>query len=125
MTTSRRQFLKGAAATAAFTILPRHVLGGKGYIAPSDQLTKGIIGVGGMGTQHYDYTGDRLVAICDVDKNHLADGAKLAEQKNFGKVACYDNFMDLIHDPNVDIVHIATPPHWHAIMSIEAAKAGK
>ena len=46
--TTRRQFLKGAAATAAFTILPRHVLGGKGYIAPSDQLTKGIIGFGGI-----------------------------------------------------------------------------
>ena len=45
--TSRRNFIKGAAASvAAFTILPRNVLGGKGYIAPSDQLTKGIIGVG-------------------------------------------------------------------------------
>lgn len=44
---------------------------GVGYTAPSDQLTKGIIGVGGMGRGHYGYAGTRLVAICDVDKNHL------------------------------------------------------
>ena len=52
----RREFLKkAAAAAAAFTIVPRHVLGGMGYTAPSDQLTKGIIGVGGMGRGHFDY----------------------------------------------------------------------
>ena len=122
----RRSFIKKtAAATAAFTILPRHVLGGKGYIAPSDQLTRGIIGVGGMGVGHYDYPGARLTAICDVDKNHLAAGVELAKTKGIGQVAAYENWLDLIHDPNVDVVHIATPPHWHGLMSIEAAKAGK
>ena len=51
----RREFLKTFAGMAALTVVPRHVLGGVGYTAPSDQLTKGIIGVGGMGRGHYGY----------------------------------------------------------------------
>ena len=70
MKTNRRDFLKTLGGIAAFTIVPRHVLG-NGFIAPSDQLTKGIIGTGGMGRGHVDYAGTRLVAVCDVDKNHL------------------------------------------------------
>jgi hypothetical protein len=52
---SRRNFIRNSAAVAAgFFIVPRHVLG-KGYIPPSDQLTKGIIGLGGMGRGHIEY----------------------------------------------------------------------
>ena len=120
MKTNRRDFLKTLGGIAAFTIIPRHVLG-NGYIAPSDQLTKGIIGTGGMGRGHLNYGGTRLVAVCDVDKNHLELGKALVKEK----IAAYHDFRDLILDPNVDIVHIATPPHWHGIMSVEAAKAGK
>ena len=65
---SRRQFLQNAVAViAGFSIIPRHVLG-RGFLAPSDQLTKGIIGLGGMGRGHINYAGTRVVAICDVDK---------------------------------------------------------
>ncbi|MEY4728173.1 MAG: hypothetical protein RLZZ390_697, partial [Bacteroidota bacterium] len=72
---SRRSFLRNSAAIAAgFFIVPRHVLG-RGYIPPSDQLTKGIIGVGGMGRGHIPYAGTRVVAICDVDKKHLNEVA--------------------------------------------------
>lgn len=118
---SRRSFLRNSAAIAAgFFIVPRHVLG-KGYIPPSDQLTKGIIGVGGMGRGHIPYAGTRVVAICDVDKNHLNDVA----QSIGGGVKTFHDHRELIALPEVDIVHIATPPHWHAIMAIEAAKAGK
>ena len=120
MRTNRRDFLKTLGGIAAFTIVPRHVLG-KGFIAPSDQLTKGIIGTGGMGRGHVNYAGTRLVAVCDVDKKHLELGKQLVKEK----IAAYHDFRDLILDPNVDIVHIATPPHWHGIMSVEAAKAGK
>ncbi len=74
---SRRKFLKSAVvAGAGFTIIPRHVLGGNGFIPPSDQLTKAIIGVGGMGRGHIPYEGTRVVAICDVDTEHLALGTK-------------------------------------------------
>ena len=52
----RRNFLsRSVSAAIAFTIIPRHVLGGPGFMPPSDQLTKGIIGVGGMGLGHFDY----------------------------------------------------------------------
>jgi len=118
---SRRRFLKNTAAIiAGFSIVPRHVLG-KGFLAPSDQLTKGIIGVGGMGRGHIPYAGTRVVAICDVDKNHLSEVA----DKIGGGVKTFHDHRELINLPEVDIVHIATPPHWHGIMAVEAAKAGK
>lgn len=128
MQESRRNFFKTLGAVGLFTIVPRHVLGGNGRIAPSDQLTKGIIGVGGIGRSSYHFSSDktcRLVAMCDVDKNHLTQAAGMAKERFGENVSTYGNFMDLIQDPNVDVVHIATPPHWHALMSIEAAKAGK
>ncbi|MBP3773962.1 MAG: Gfo/Idh/MocA family oxidoreductase [Bacteroidaceae bacterium] len=128
MKTNRRTFLKTAGALGLFTIVPRRVLGGKGYIAPSDQLTKGIIGVGGIGKSTSHFTSDehyRLVAICDVDKKHLKQAQDLAQSKFNERLKEYSYFMDLIKDENVDIVHIATPPHWHGLMAVEAAKAGK
>lgn len=128
MKTNRRQFLKSLGALGLFTIVPRKVLGGPGYIAPSDQLTKGIIGTGGIGRTSNHFTSSsacRLVALCDVDQKHLEQAKDMAK-KNFNEeVQTYHNFLDLIKDPNVDIVHIATPPHWHGIMTVEAAKAGK
>ncbi|MEY4336251.1 MAG: hypothetical protein RLZZ45_1170 [Bacteroidota bacterium] len=118
---SRRKFLQSSAlAAAGFFIVPRHVLG-KGFIPPSDQLTKGIIGVGGMGRGHIPYAGTRVVAICDVDKNHLLEAQKLVG----GNIKTFHDHRELINLPEVDIVHIATPPHWHGIMAVEAAKAGK
>ena len=118
---SRREFIKKSAiAAATFTIVPRFVLG-KGYLAPSDQLTKGIIGVGGMGRNHIPYGGTRVVAICDVDKNHLQDVAKML---NNGAKTMAD-YRELIQLPEVDIVHVATPPHWHGIIAADAARAGK
>ena len=80
MGTNRRDFLKTLGGVALFSIVPRHVLG-NGYIAPSDQLTKGIIGTGGMGRGHLNYGGTRLVAVCDVDKNHLELGKNLVKEK--------------------------------------------
>ena len=119
---SRRRFIKNSlGALAAITIVPRHVLGGPGYLAPSDYLTKGVIGVGTMGRGHFDYAGTKLVAVCDVDKNHL----KLALEKAPKGVKALKDYRELIQLPEVDIVHIATPPHWHGIMAADAARAGK
>ncbi|MBR0111705.1 MAG: Gfo/Idh/MocA family oxidoreductase [Bacteroidales bacterium] len=133
MDESRRSFLKKTGVgIAAATILPRKVFGKMGgpndFIAPSDQLTKGIIGTGGIGRSSYHFTSDsscRLVALCDVDQQHLQGAVDQAAQRGFGTMATYHDWRELIHDPNVDVVHIATPPHWHAIMACEAARAGK
>jgi myo-inositol 2-dehydrogenase/D-chiro-inositol 1-dehydrogenase len=123
VTKSRRDFLKkSAVALASFTIVPRFVLGGPGYLAPSDHLTKGIIGVGEMGRGHIPYAGTKVVALCDVDKNHLK---KAVDMVGDSGVKTFGDFRDLIQLPEVDIVHIATPPHWHGIMAVEAARAGK
>ena len=133
MDNSRRSFLKKAGlGAAAFTILPRNVFGKMGgdnnFVAPSDQLTKGLIGCGGIGRSSNHFTSDercRLVALCDVDTSHLAKARELAKTKFNETMTEYHDFRELIHDPNVDIVHIATPPHWHGLMSVEAANAGK
>lgn len=119
---NRRNFIKNSAATlAAFYIVPSHVLGGNKHIAPSDQLTKAVIGVGGMGRGHLSYPGARLVAICDVDKGHLQRALKQSPKGT----KTYHDYREMLQDPGIDIVHIVTPPHWHGIMSVDAANAGK
>jgi myo-inositol 2-dehydrogenase / D-chiro-inositol 1-dehydrogenase len=118
---SRRAFIRNTVgAVAAFTIVPRHVLG-RGYLAPSDQLTKAVIGVGEMGKNHFEYGGTRVVAICDVDRSHLQQAKDMLEKG----VKTFEDYREAIRLPEVDIVHIATPPHWHGIISIHAAAAGK
>ena len=133
MKLNRRSFIKRTAAgTALFSILPREVMGkmggGGNYIAPSDQLTRGIIGTGGIGRSGLHFQSDqtcRLVALCDVDQNHL-DAAMNQAKTSFNETPkAYHDFRELIHDAYVDIVHIATPSHWHGIMAVEAANAGK
>jgi predicted dehydrogenase len=117
----RRFILRSTAAGFGLTIIPRHVLGGSGYTAPSDQLTKGIVGVGGMGLGHFNYENTRLLAVCDVDAAHL----KRALDRAGRDVTGYSDFRELIIRPDIDIVHIATPPHWHGIIARMAAEAGK
>jgi myo-inositol 2-dehydrogenase/D-chiro-inositol 1-dehydrogenase len=121
-TITRRDFIKTAiAASAGLAIVPRHVLGGQGFTPPSDELTKAVIGVGGMGRGHLRYPGSRLLAVCDVDENHLKTALEIAGSGVKG----YKDFREVLDRPDIDIVHIVTPPHWHALMSIAAAQAGK
>ena len=118
---TRRTFVRSALALGAFTLVPRRVLGGPGYTPPSDEITKAVIGVGGMGRWHLGDTGERLLAVCDVDERHLKSAMEIA-----GKgVAGYKDFRDVLERKDIDVVHIATPPHWHALIAIAAARAGK
>lgn len=119
---NRRTFIKSTVAAAGgITIVPRHVLGGTGYLPPSDQLTKAVIGVGGMGRGHLNYPGSKLLAVCDVDTEHLQRAQEIAGPGVDG----YTDFREVLARDDIDIVHIPTPPHWHALISIAAAEAGK
>lgn len=123
---SRRQFIRKAAtvsgAAAAFTIVPRHVLAASGTPPPSEQLTKAVIGVGGMGRGHLRLSDSKLLAVCDVDERHLQRAIELSDSDD---VKGYKDFREVLDRPDIDIVHIPTPPHWHALISIAAAEAGK
>ena len=119
---SRRKFIStSVAGFGSLCIIPRHVLGGSGYTAPSDVLTKAVIGVGGMGRWHLNTPGSKLLAVCDVDKNHLQHAIELSGPDVRG----YRDFRELLLRDDIDIIHIATPPHWHGLMSVAAAQAGK
>ena len=125
---SRRGFLAGAAASAAgVSILPGHVLGGPGKTAPSDTLTIGLIGCGGQGGEdvrtYIDGAGGtyKMIAACDVDAKRLGRA-----RKKFGEHChLYKDWRRLIERNDLDVVSIATPPHWHAVMCVAAAQAGK
>jgi len=70
---SRRQFLGTAASAAAFVFVPRHVLGGPRYVAPSEKLNIACIGIGGMGASDVSqFSSENIVALCDVDWKHAA-----------------------------------------------------
>ncbi|BCX47314.1 NADH-dependent dehydrogenase [Haloferula helveola] len=120
---TRRQSLKSLAALATIQIVPSRVLGVNGQTPPSEELTRGIIGCGGICSAHLKMPG-RLLALCDVDKNHLANRMKQTGGESKG-ITGYHDFRELIARDDIDIVHVATPPHWHAIQGIEAMKAGK
>ncbi len=95
---TRRKFLKKTlAVTAGFAIVPRFVLGGTGFTAPSDELTKAVIGVGGMGRGHLKYPGAKLLAVCDVDENHL----KRALEIGGPGVEGYKDFRDVLERKDI------------------------
>jgi predicted dehydrogenase len=125
---TRRRLLAGAlgagGAIAAFSVVPRAVLGGPAQVPPSEKLVHAIFGVGGMGSGHIDYVkndpGARLAAVADVDARHLDAAVK----KGGEGVKGYRDFREVLDRGGIDIVHIATPPHWHALLSVAAAQAG-
>jgi predicted dehydrogenase len=121
---TRREFLRTSIlGFTTINIVPRHVLGGEGATPPSEILTKAVIGVGGMGQGHLKSINpkSKLLAICDVDAKHLENSLKAAGEGVKG----YRDFREVLARKDIDIVHIPTPPHWHALISIAAAKAGK
>ena len=123
---TRRQNLKSLAALATVQIVPSHVLGKNGQTPPSEILTKGIIGCGNISRSHHLSMPGKLLAICDCDSQHLAEVSKIAKEKKGEKdFKEYSDWRELVARDDIDIVHVATPPHWHAKMAIEAAKAGK
>jgi myo-inositol 2-dehydrogenase/D-chiro-inositol 1-dehydrogenase len=123
MITTRRQTLKALAAMATVQIVPSRVLGRNGQTPPSEMLTRGIVGCGGISGSHLTMPG-KLLALCDVDRGHLDERMRNAGGEANG-LKGYHDFRELIARDDLDIVHICTPPHWHALIAIAAAKAGK
>ena len=134
---SRRDFLKGAAAAvAAPYVLTSAALGAAGRSPASERIVMGAIGVGGRGMADMGtflgFGEVQVVAVCDADRNRL-QAAKKRVEEHYSKDApgtyagCkdYSDFRELLERPDIDSVVIATPDHWHGLISARAAKAGK
>ena len=120
---SRRDFMGVAAATAAFTIVPRHVLGGRGRTAPSDKLNVACIGVGGMGASDVNQMRtENIVALCDVDWKHAAK--TFERNPNAKKYRDFRKMLDK-EGKNIDAVTVSTPDNLHAVAAMAAIKRGK
>ncbi|VGO20164.1 Gfo/Idh/MocA family oxidoreductase [Pontiella sulfatireligans] len=128
---SRRNLLKSSAVlgvAAGFpAIVPSTVLGAT---APSNQITIGGIGTGSMGMGNLkgflNASGTRLLAVCDVDKKHRATAKKTIDNK-YGNTDCaeYNDYRELLARDDIDAVFHALPDHWHGIICVAAANAGK
>ncbi|MDE2731722.1 MAG: Gfo/Idh/MocA family oxidoreductase [Bacteroidota bacterium] len=130
---SRRSFLARSAAVASgVMILPRHVLGGPGYRAPSDQLNIAAVGAGGRGqnvlegasgfNEEDGSTLDNVVALADVDDARAADSFE-----RYSGAKRYRDFrvmLDEMHH-SIDAVAISTPDHMHAVAAMAAMQLGK
>jgi predicted dehydrogenase len=135
MAKGRRDFLKsafgGAAAVAGFpTIIPSSALGADGAIAPSERIVVACIGTGSQGSGHvraFTQQPDvRMAAICDAReaaRNRNRDYVNSVY--NDKSCATYADFREVLDRKDIDAVMIATPEHWHTLISIEAARHGK
>jgi predicted dehydrogenase len=123
---TRRRFLRqtAAAALAAPIVMSARAFGA------NDRIVMGCIGMGGQGTGdmrgYLGFNEVRVVAVCDVDQGHREVARSIVNQK-YGDQGCtaYNDFRDVLRRADIDAVLIATPDHWHAIISVEAMKHGK
>ena len=134
---NRRKFLEKASVISAFMIVPRFVLGGKGYTAPSDLITLGFIGTGkqagGLQGAFSDTNEVKIIAASDVYGIKLQQFAgqvnqyyaAKAGQTKYNGCATHADFRDLLSRKDIDAVVIAVPDHWHSVCAILAARAGK
>jgi len=134
---SRRKFIEKAAILSAFTIVPRFVLGGTGYTAPSDLITLGFIGTGkqafGLKGSFLDTNEIKILAAADVYGSKLQQFAlevnqyyaAKAGQSQYAGCNTTGDFRDILSRRDIDAVVIAVPDHWHAAIAVLAAKAGK
>ena len=113
---TRRQIAKAAATTA---LSYSRILGANG------RIQMGFIGLGNRGDQVHDgfleYADSQTVAICDLRDDYL----NFAAAKSRGTPARYKDYKKLLENKDVDAVAIASPDHWHALMFIDACRAGK
>ena len=120
---SRRDFIGAAAAAAAFTFVPSHVLGQAGRDSANNKLNIACIGVGGMGANDVrQVSTENIVALCDVDWKHAAETFKL-----FPSAKKYRDFREMLEKEhkNIDAVVVSTPDNTHAVAAMMAIKMNK
>jgi predicted dehydrogenase len=130
---NRREFMArslGAVGGLAIPyIIPSHVLA---QPPPSEVSVRAVIGVGGMGSGHLrnllqrfrEQRDVRVAAVCDVDKGRLANARRAASEAG-ADCQGYTDYREVLDRDDIDVVYVVTPPHWHALVSIQAAQAGK
>lgn len=123
----RRDFMKkSATALAGISIVPRSVLGGVGYTAPSDKLNVAGIGVGGKGRSDlrscYESGKVNIVSLCDVD-----DRQSVSSREAYPKASYYHDFREMLDKEasSIDAVTVSTPDHNHAVQAMAAMSLGK
>jgi len=121
---SRRKALGNLASLATISIVPSRVLGLNGQTPPSEELTRALLGCGGISNSHLGMPG-RILAVNDVDSHRMKQRQNQAIERGNKDVKAYADFREIIARDDIDIIHTCTPPHWHAHMAIAAAKAGK
>lgn len=132
---ARREFLRRAAAGAAGLslpqIVPSSVLGRDGYIAPSNRIAIGFIGMGPQGVdmnlRNFLRQPDaQAVVVCDVDRGRMQAACELVNRQADQKgCAMQADFREVIARTDLDAVCISTPDHWHTPMSLMALRAGQ
>ncbi len=130
MDINRRHFLLGSAAAATLAGCATNKMGLR-PLKPGEKRAVALIGIGIQGrtallTQFLDQKNVRVTAVCDCDKVRCADAKKRVDAF-YKDASCkaYADFRDVLTDPTIDAVCIATPDHWHAYISVEAMKHGK
>ncbi|MES1223592.1 MAG: Gfo/Idh/MocA family oxidoreductase [Bacteroidota bacterium] len=123
----RREFIRNSSlAAAGFFIVPRHVLGGKGFTAPSDKLIIGGIGAGGKGSSdiaNFYASGKAEIGfLCDVD-----DRQAVETRKKFPNAKYYKDFREMLSKDgkSIDAVSVSIPDHQHAVAAMAAMQLNK
>lgn len=124
--TTRRSFIKKSALASSIFIVPRYVLGGVGYLAPSDRLNLAAIGSGGKGASDIRNASvdgrEKVVALCDVD----FQGSAKASVERFPKAKRYADYREMLDkEKGIDAVTISTPDHVHGPAASYAMQRGK
>ncbi len=124
---ARRAFLqRGGLAAAGIMIVPRHVLGGPGFVAPSDKLDIAAVGAGGKGmvnlTQSWNNGTDNIAVLCDVD-----DRQARAAREKWPQARYYTDYRQMLEKEarKIDAVIVSTPDHMHAPIALAAMQLGK